>query len=134
MASEANLVREPGLKAAADYSAASNQFRGVVITAANTVTLSTTAGERIDGILYNKPKLGEAAEVVVGGTVKAKAGGAVSAGDIVAVDTNGDFVTSTPAVANQDKPVGVAKTAAGAAAEIFSVILHLQAPVNEAVS
>lgn len=131
---EANLIRQPGLKAAADLSAAANQFRGVKLTAANSVNLCTVAGEQVFGVLYNKPKSGARAEVVVEGSPKMKAGAAVAVGDLVKCDADGDFSPTVPAVGNTDHAVAVALTAAAADQEIFQGRLLGGATMNQSVS
>lgn len=131
---EANLVRQPGLAAAADLSAAANLYRAVKLTAANRVNLATVAGEYIFGVLYNKPKSGARAEVVVEGSPKMRAGAAVVVGDLVATDAAGDFVPTVPAVGNLDDAVAVVLTAAAAAGEIFQGRLIGGANVNSSVS
>ncbi len=133
MANEANLIRQPGLKAAADLSAAANQFRAVKMTAANSVNIAG-AGEFAIGVLYNKPKSGVRAEVVVQGTPKLSYGGTVAVGDLLAADASGDFVKTTPAVGNLDNVLAVALEA-GVTGEIGSGKWIGQAGgANEAVS
>ena len=119
MASEANLVREPGLKSENDLSALVNQFKGVEISGDNQIDVADGGGEHIIGVLYNRPAVGEAAEVVVGGTAKAKAGAAITAGAKIMVAADGDFV----AWVTGNESVGIAKTGAGADQEIFSLML-----------
>ncbi len=131
---EANLIRHPGLAAAADLSAAANQFRGVKITAANRVNLCTVAGEQCFGVLYGKPALGQRAEVIVQGSPKMKAGGAIAVNDLVKVDADGDFVVTVPAIGNTDHAVAQAVTAAAADGEIFQGRLLGGAQTNLAVS
>lgn len=116
---EANLIRHPGLAAAADLSAAANQFKGVKITAANRVNLCTVLGEFCFGVLYNKPGLDVRAEVVVEGSPKMQAGAAIVVGERVRVAADGQFVPAVSALGNTDHAVAVAITAAAAAAEIF---------------
>ena len=118
MASEGQQIRVPGLKPAVDLSAAANQYRGVEITAANTVNVNGTQGEKCDGVLQNKPTTAQAAEVCVLGLTKAKAGAAIAAGAQVMVDADGDFITRTAT----NYSVGVAVTAAGADGDIFSLL------------
>lgn len=72
MAVESRVFSIPGLIAEVDLSA--QQFKMVKITAENTVNLPTVKGEGILGILQNKPRLGEAADVMALGVSKLVAG------------------------------------------------------------
>lgn len=134
MASQANLVKEPGLKAGADLSAAANQFKAVKLDASGDIILCSVAGELVYGVLYNKPKSGEAAEVVVAGSPKMQADAAINEMDILATSADGQFAVSTPAVGNTDHAFAIAKDAAAAAGEIISGTIRSGITVNQAVS
>lgn len=134
MASEANLVKEPGLKAGADLSAAANQFKAVKLDASGDIILCSSAGELVFGVLYNKPKSGEAAEVVVAGSPKLQVDAAINENDILVTSADGQFAASTPAVGNLDHPFAIAKDAAAAAGEIISGRIIGGATLNAAVS
>lgn len=104
-------------EAAADLSG--NQFYGVKLTAAHTVNVAGN-GEKIVGVLQNKPAAaGNAATVVLDGITKAVAGAAISVGDEVSLDANGKFVTA----AIGDTVAGVAVDAASADGDVISVVL-----------
>ncbi len=134
MASQANLVKEPGLKAGADLSAAANQFKAVKLDASGDVILCDSAGELVFGVLYNKPQLGEAAEVVVGGSPKMQADAAINEMALLGTSADGQFVTITPGVGALENPFAIAKDAVAAAGEIFSGRIIGGATVNQAVS
>lgn len=75
---------------------------GVVISAANTVAVASSAGVPIFGILLDEPSAaGQAAAVAWCGKVQAKAGsGGFTAGDYVKVNASGLVVTASKAVVN----------------------------------
>ena len=98
------------------------------------VILCSVAGELVYGVLYNKPKSGEAAEVVVGGSPKLQADAAIDEMDILATSADGQFAVSTPAVGNTDHAFAIAKDAAAAAGVIFSGTIRSGVTVNQAVS
>lgn len=79
--------------AAADLSA--KQFRIVKVTGTLAVNLTTVKGEAAFGILQNKPKSGEAADVWTVGVSKIVAGvGNLAAGATYEADTDGSAVTA----------------------------------------
>lgn len=106
----------PGLEASGDLSAA--QYRGVVLDANGEVALAG-AGERILGVLQNKPSAqGQAATVSgPGDTTKMVAGAAVVLGANVTTDASGDAVTA----ATGDYIIGQCRTAAANAGELITV-------------
>lgn len=102
--------------AAADLSA--KQYYPVKLTAARSVNLATTGGEAIYGILQNKPKSGDAADICIFGVCKAIAGAAFSAGAALMTEaTNGRVITQT----GTNVTVAIALEAATAANQIISV-------------
>ena len=99
------------------------QFRAVVIDAAHgaiEVVAADTAP--IDGVAQMPgPNLApETIRIMKDGITTAVAGGIVAVGDMVATDAEGRFVT-TAVVADA---VGKALTGAGAAGEMFSLLLY----------
>lgn len=119
--------------AAADYSGAGYQFRSVEVTTAAvgtlgepTVARSNAAAERIAGILYNRPKSGKAASVIVDGIVKWEAGAAIAtAGLPITNDDQGRAVVATSGQIVH----GTSLQGAGDAGEIISVELKPQSVV-----
>jgi len=106
------------LTAAADLSA--KQFHAVKITAAQQVNLSTVAGEPVIGILQNKPASGAAADIMVIGVTKVKAGAAIAAGASVMAGADGRIITAATA---GSEVIGKALEAAANADEIISILL-----------
>jgi len=67
-----------------------------VSTAADfTVLHCSTGNEKMIGILQNKPKSGEAANIMRAGTSKAVIGGTITRGDLLKNDSSGRLVTAT---------------------------------------
>lgn len=76
--------------AAADYTA--KQFFGVKLSS-GVWTVCSTAGERCDGVIRNKPSsTGYGPDVVTSGVAKCSAGGTISEMARVTVDSAGEFV------------------------------------------
>lgn len=74
------------LVAAADLSAAHGRFVKMV---AGQAALITAATDRPIGVLCNKPKAGQEAEIFVLGTTKIVASAAMASGDSVAISADG---------------------------------------------
>lgn len=112
-------------KAAADYSA--KQYFLMYVSAADTVTICGTRGT-VCGILYNKPILGAAAQVLTacGVLAKVSASGAVNVGQLVESDTNGQAVAFTfdGAGTTETYMVGRAVTASTATGQIITVLTN----------
>jgi hypothetical protein len=104
------------------------QFRAVKSTGTGLrITTAIVAGERGIGVVQNKPKnVGDAATVMLDGVTKAVAGAAITAGAAVTVDTSGRFVTA----ATGNRIWGNARSAAGAANELFALELDAAKPVS----
>jgi hypothetical protein len=81
-------------KAAADYS--TKQYYLMYISAAHTVTICGAAGAVI-GIMYGKPEANQYGDVLTANGVfaKVKAGGTVSAGDLLESNASGAAVAFT---------------------------------------
>lgn len=105
----------PTFKAAVDLSA--KQFHCLEITAADTVNVCNGAGDVVLGILQNKPVAGEACEIPENGIVKGICGGAITVGQWVGTDANGQLVAKTT---DKDFAYGIALEA-GAANRIIAV-------------
>ena len=102
------------------------QYRFVKLTAARTVSLcDTTANEIPLGVLYNKPQvLGAACTVVIGGVALCMAGGAVTAGEPVKVDSVGRVVNATRGT-DAALYVGVAQSGSTATGQLVSISLKI---------
>jgi len=75
-------ITDLSFKAAADLSAL--QYTFVKLDANGNLIASTVAGEKVVGVLQNKPKLGETATVRPLGMSKVVASAAIAAGDYIA--------------------------------------------------
>ena len=102
------------------------QYRFVKFTGVNTAGLAnTTANEVVVGVLQNKPQVvGAAATVAFSGCPLVLAGGAVTAGAAVKVDSAGRGVAAT-LPGDAALVVGVARTSTTAANQLFSVLLKV---------
>lgn len=112
------------LVAGADLTNAQGRF--VTLDSTGAVILADAATDSVVGVLLNKPGLGQAAAVAVGGVVEMVAGGAVGVGARVGPDANGRAVASGAT----DRGFGVALTAATAAGQTVSVLLMLTAALS----
>lgn len=111
-------TNEVSVEASADLSG--DQFRGMVINTPGEQLARSGAGVPIAGVLQDKPNLlGRAGHIKVGGLTKASAGAALVSGARVMSDANGQFITATAT----NVPVGVAFSAAGAAGELFTMLV-----------
>lgn len=115
MAYQGDAQYAQGVNAAADLS--TKQYYAVKITAANAVNVATVQGERVSGIIDNKPASGEAARVITSGPAKASADAAISAGAWLTTQSDGQVMTA----AAGDFVIGQAKEAATAAGQIISI-------------
>lgn len=91
MATE-QLVYDLSLQAAADYNTTSKQFYAMKVDSNGRACLAGAADAASIGILQNKPKQYEAAEIRKVGISKAVCGGAVAIGDQVTGDANSKIV------------------------------------------
>lgn len=119
--------------AAADLSA--KQFHFVKIDSAGKVAIAGL-GERVIGILQNKPGLDQAATVRISGKSKLVADAAVAAGALLKSSVDGQGTTATAATVNTSDagaaadPVigshvaGVALSAAAAAGEVMDALVQ----------
>lgn len=108
--------------AAADYSA--KQFWPVKLTAANTVAVCSGATDVPIGILQNKPKSGEAADVLMLGVTRGVSDGsgtAIAPGDWVGSGAAGKLVKKA---SDKDYAIGQALEASSADGTVISVLLR----------
>jgi len=88
-----------------------------------TMILAAAATDKIVGVLMNKPAVGAAANVQIGGTAKVIAGGTIAVGAWVTSDSAGKAVATTT-----DKDVVLGKylgTASAASGDIIEVQLGI---------
>ena len=100
----------------------SGQFLGVYLSASRTVTVQTTSGGIIYGILQNSPAQGQAADVVLYGISKAVAGAAIAALGPVMMDTNGRVIAWTACGARYQ--VGYTLETAAGANQLITILLY----------
>lgn len=116
--SQNNYGANKGYKAGSDLS--TKQWYLVKQTAVDTVDITSAGTDLVMGVIQNKPKSGEIADVLrVGGgaTLKVKIGGTVSIGDRLKSDSSGRGVTTTT---SGDVTFGIALQA-GVSGDIIEV-------------
>jgi hypothetical protein len=114
------------LPAAADYQTTSKQFYAVDINATGQAVLVSAAGQRVVGVLQNKPLANQAATVQVAGVTKMIASGVIATGATVASDAAGKakaasaLVQATGAASNV---IGICLDGSGTANDVITVLL-----------
>lgn len=132
MALEAPLIHDGSqMTAAANYwnpasalagPAGSGQFLGVVISASRVVSVQTTVGGQIYGVLQNTPIATDAADVGLIGISKMVAGASITAGAELMVDASGRFITWV--AGSGYFKVGMALETTSAANNVFSGLIY----------
>lgn len=126
MAYNAEVLKITGLTSGGDLSAAQYRFVKAGATAPQVIQC-TVDGEKVLGVLHNKPSAADrAAEIVFLGVTKVEAGEAISFGDAVKTDSAGRAavveLTATGADVG-DIAVGTALEAATAAGDVITILL-----------
>ena len=122
MAWEGALHFLPGLKAAADYSAATAQFRFGKIDSSGNFVLATAAGERgIVGVLQDTPASGDPALVADAGVSKVRAGAPLTAGNKIITDATGQGIPASAVSTNHIQ--GYALETIANSGSLFAMIL-----------
>ena len=93
MAWDGPNLKIPGLTAAANYSAVANQYKFVKLSAAKVVTVCDGTTDKPIGVLQNRPKLGEEAEVVCIGITKVRGDENLAAGASIGTSADGEAAT-----------------------------------------
>jgi hypothetical protein len=106
-------------EAAADYYTTSKQFFVMKLNTSGRAELSGAAAASMIGILQNKPKQYEAAEVRNLGLSKAVCGDTIACGAKVTADANGAIVTATAG----QKYCGTAQEA-GADGRVITILME----------
>lgn len=119
MAWEGPQIKVTGLTAGADLSAAANQYKFVKLDTNGKVVIPTAATDTPVGVLQNKPKLDEAAEVCAIGQTKIQADGALTEGTIIGTSADGQATAKTATGA-----VGQILQEATAAGQIVSALVN----------
>lgn len=120
MATEGAIRKQGNLVAAADYSAATNAYRLIQIDTAapDQGKLIATANVRVDGIMVNKPNIGQAIELVEDGYGKCQCGAAITSGGLeLTTDNTGRAV----AAASTNMVFAISRNATSAAGEYVGV-------------
>lgn len=105
----------------ATASLAALQFGAVKVDASGQIIACSVAGEKVLGIVQNKPAAGEAAEVLTLGESKVRAGAAFAAGALLMTNAAGKLITGATAGSTL---IGWAFEAAAAADEIVSAYIN----------
>ena len=114
-------IKLTGLVAGANLSAL--QYTFVKLNAAGAVIAASAQGEDCIGVLQNDPLSGEECEIVCVGVTKAKADSAVNEMDAITTAADGQADVAAAA----DFVLGKALTAAGAAGEVFTIVVNCAA-------
>ena len=118
---EVPILDETFAKVASDIA----QYIIVKVSGATVILSGATVTEAPIGIVQNKPtSTTEPPSVRTIGVSKCVAGASVSVGDKITSDSTGRGITATAATGVSLGIVGIARTAAGAADEVFSVKLE----------
>lgn len=113
-----------GVKAGADLSAAANQFKWVKFDAAGDVIAIAAATDKPAGVLYNRPKLSEEAEVYYLGQVELQADAALNEGDLIGTSADGQADAKVPGTDTTEFIAGQVLSAAAAAGDRFSAMIN----------
>ena len=92
--------------AAADLSAAANQYKFVKLTASNTVNVCDGATDKPIGVLQNTPASGGAADVMIIGISKVQGDADLSVGNLVGTSADGQADAKTPGTDTTEYVVG----------------------------
>lgn len=104
--------------------AAINAFTLVKFSAADTVVTAAAATDAIIGVTNEvSPAINERCDVIVEGIAFVTAGAAVGLGALVTADASGRAVTAAPAAGTNNRIIGIAFEAAGAAGDVIRVLL-----------
>lgn len=112
-------VQTVGIESGADLSADANQYKFVKLNAGK-VELAGL-GDQAIGVLLNKPKLGDQAEVGIGGIVKVQADAAFAVDVKLMSSADGQAALAVAAAGRH--VLAIAMQAASAAGEIVKVLL-----------
>lgn len=132
MAYEGPQIKLVGLTAAADLSAAGNQYKFVELVGNNSVNVCNGATDRPIGVLQNRPKSGEAAEVVAIGVTKVQADAQLTAGLLIGTSADGQADSKVPGTDTTEYVVGVVLQGASAAAALATALINCASPARAA--
>lgn len=109
------------LKAGGDLSA--KQYRFVKLSADYTVVIAAAATDKVIGVLQNDPVSGAAAIVRIFGRSKVESDAALSVGDFIGTQSDGQADAKTPGTDTTEYVLGIVCKASGAAGDIAEAIL-----------
>lgn len=132
MAYEGPQIKLPGLTAAADLSAAGNQFKFVEMVGNNSINVCNALTDRAIGVLQNRPKSGEAAEVVAIGITKIQADAALTAGTLIGTSADGQADAKTPGTDTTEYVFGQILQGASAAGALATALINCASPARAA--
>jgi len=115
-------VHTESFDAGADLS--TKQFFFVKLSADRKVILCAAATDKPIGVLQNKPKLNEAAEVMVIGRTKVESDAALTAGDLIGTSADGQADAKTPGTDTTEFICGVVTVGSAAAGEMAEVLIN----------
>lgn len=130
MAYEGPQIKLPGLTAAADLSAAGNQYKFVKLVGNTSVTICNAATDRPVGVVQNRPALGDAAEVVAIGVTKIQADAALTAGALIGTSADGQADAKTPGTDTTEYVVGQVLSGASGAGALATALVNCASPAR----
>jgi len=113
------------LPAGADLSAKQFHF---VMQSSGTYVVCDAATDLADGVLQNKPALGEPCEVLALGPTKVVADAAIVSGALIGTSADGQADTKVPGTDTTEYVVGRALGAAAAAGNIIAAFINCMTP------
>ena len=124
MAYEGPQICIPGLSAGADLSAAANQYKFVKLSAAKTVVLCAAATDKPIGVLQNRPKSGETAQVCCIGVTKLQGDADLAFGNLVGTSGDGQADAKTPGTDTTEYVAGTIIEDNTAAGELCTAVIN----------
>lgn len=132
MAFEGPQICIPGLKAGADLSAATAQYKFVKLNAAKQVILCAAATDKPLGVLQNRPASGEAAKVCAIGVTKVRGDADLAAGDLIGTSGDGEADAKTPGTDTTEYVVGQVVEDNAAVGGYATAIINCASPTRAA--
>lgn len=131
MATDFGPVLDGSFPAGADLSAAANQYKFVELNSGGDVTVCNAATDTPIGVLQNRPRLGEMAEVRIFGPTKVQADAALATpGTLIGTSADGQADAKTLADAGTELAVGRTLTTSGAAGEVIRALINCISPAK----
>ncbi len=128
MANAGTQIKLQGCTAGADYSATTNQYKFVKLSAARTVVLCAAATDRPIGVLQNTPKSGMPAEVVMVGETKVWAAAATVFNSEIGTDSGGLAAIYVPGTGTTNYICGTTIDSSAAAGGLNTAVINCISP------